>query len=126
MISLDNESLFTNVPVSETIDIILRQLYPQDNVIYQGFSKSDFHNLLKLAVEDSYFSFNNELYRQIDGMSMGSPLGPLFANIFLSYYESECILVRVFSFGLFLRVVLVYMCKPSVCVCALFSRFGFC
>jgi hypothetical protein len=91
MISLDIESLFTNVPVSETIDIILRQLYPQDNVIYQGFSKSDFHNLLKLAVEDSYFSFNNKLYRQIDGMSMGSPLGPLFANIFLSYYESEWI-----------------------------------
>src|SRR6201995_1099438 len=89
MISLDIESLFTNVPVSETIDIILRQLYPQDNVSYQGFSKSDFHNLLTLAVEDSYFSFNNKLYRQIDEMSMGSPLGPLFANIFLSYYESE-------------------------------------
>ena len=54
-----------------------------------GLVKSDFHNLLKLAVEESYFSFNNKLYRQIDGMSMGSPLGPLFANIFLSYYESE-------------------------------------
>src|ERR1700759_3574110 len=67
--------------------------YTAENVIYQGFSKtlskSDFCNLLKLAVEDSYFSFNNKLYRQIDGMSVGSPLGPLFANIFLSYYESE-------------------------------------
>jgi len=41
-----------------------------------------------LAVEDSYFLFDNNLYKQIDGMAMGSPLGPLFANIFLSHYES--------------------------------------
>ena len=29
------------------------------------------------------------MYKQIDGMAMGSPLGPLFANIFLSHYESQ-------------------------------------
>jgi len=89
MVSLDIESLFTNVPVSETIDIILRKLFPNDSDMYQGFNRNDFSSLLKLAVEDSYFSFDNSLYRQIDGMSMGSPLGPLFANIFLSHYESE-------------------------------------
>ena len=89
MISLDIESLFTNVPVSETIDIILNKVYSNDSVIYNGFNRNDFCTLLKLAVEDSYFSFDDKLYRQIDGMSMGSPLGPLFANIFLSHYESE-------------------------------------
>src|ERR1700761_7313354 len=86
---LDIESLFTNVPVSETIDINLNKLYPNDSVIDNGFNRNDFCTLLKLAVEVSYFSFDNKLYRQIDGMSMGSPLGPLFANIFLSHYESE-------------------------------------
>src|SRR5687768_6966177 len=45
--------------------------------------------LLQLAVDDSYFLFNNRLYKQTDGMSKGSPLGPLFANIFLSHYESQ-------------------------------------
>ena len=92
MVSLDIESLFTNVPVSETIDIILGKLFPQDSFTYHGFSRDDFSTLLKLAVEDSYFSFDNNLYRQIDGMSMGSPLGPLFANIFLAHYESDWIL----------------------------------
>ena len=31
--------------------------------------------------------FNNELYKQTDGMAMGSPLGPIFANIFMSSLE---------------------------------------
>ena len=31
--------------------------------------------------------FNGEYYKRIDRAAMGSPLGPTFANIFLSYYE---------------------------------------
>ena len=31
--------------------------------------------------------FNGRLYHQIDGVAMGSPLGPLFANIFMSFHE---------------------------------------
>jgi hypothetical protein len=84
MISLDIESLFTNVPVAETIDIILSKLFPDASCLYHGFNRQDFKTLLQLAVDDSYFSFNNNLFKQTDGMSMGSPLGPLFANIFLS------------------------------------------
>ena len=87
MVSLDIESLFTNVPVAETLDIIINQLFPATDSIYHEFTKSDFFSLLKLAVDDSYFSFDNQLYKQVEGMAMGSPLGPIFANIFLSYHE---------------------------------------
>ena len=27
------------------------------------------------------------MYRQVDGISIGSPLGPILANIFVGYYE---------------------------------------
>ena len=40
-----------------------------------------------MAVQDSYFFFNNKLFKQIDGVAMGSPLGPSLANAFLCYYE---------------------------------------
>ena len=42
-----------------------------------------------MATEESYFIFNGLLYKQIDGVAMGSPLGPSLANAFLSYHEKN-------------------------------------
>ena len=33
--------------------------------------------------------FNNEFYRQIDGVAKGSPLGPPLADIFMCSFESK-------------------------------------
>ena len=38
------------------------------------------------------FSFNNKIYKQIDGVLMGSPLGPVLANIIMT--ELEKIIVK--------------------------------
>ena len=43
--------------------------------------------LLELTVKNCHFLFNGVLYQQVDGVAMGSPLGPLFSNIFLSLHE---------------------------------------
>ena len=43
--------------------------------------------LLCLAVKNGDFLFNNYLYEQVGDVAMGSPLGPLFANIFLAFHE---------------------------------------
>ncbi len=37
------------------------------------------------------FSINGELYKQIDGVAMGSPLGPTLANIIMTTFEEEII-----------------------------------
>ena len=57
------------------------------NKKYQGFSKDQFQKLLSLAVKNSFFLFNGTYYEQIDGVAMGSPLGPTIANIFLCHWE---------------------------------------
>ena len=88
-VSYDVQSLFTNVPVQETISIILDKLYETEDSMYCGFNRADFHSLLNLAVNDIYFIFNKQLYKQKDGMAMGSPLGPTFANIFMSHLETK-------------------------------------
>ena len=89
LVSYDVTSLFTNVPLAETIDIILGKLFPTDTTFFHGFDKVNFRHLLTLAVMDNYFIFDNVLYMQIDGMAMGSPLGPTFANIFMCYLEEK-------------------------------------
>ena len=84
--SLDVDSLFTNIPLEETINICTNLLYNNEDVI-QGINKSEFKNLMSLATQESYFIFNDVLYKQKDGVAMGSPLGPTMANVFLSFYE---------------------------------------
>ena len=89
MVSFDVQSLFTNVPLSETIDIIINKLFPTQTTLFNGFNACSFRKLLELAVIDTHFIFNGDVYKQIDGMAMGSPLGPTFANIFMCYLEEQ-------------------------------------
>ena len=38
--------------------------------------------------------FNGKMYQQVDGVTMGSPLGPTLANFFLAHYESKMLSVQ--------------------------------
>ena len=86
MTSLDVESLLTNIPIDETIKNVVDDLFSSN--MYRGkLSKSELYYLLKLATSESSFIFDNILYKQIDGVTMGSPLGPTLANAFFCHYE---------------------------------------
>jgi hypothetical protein len=87
MVSFDVKSLFTNVPVNETIDIILNNLFPSNNSKYANFNKKDFKKLIELAATDPHFTFDNKIYSQIDGVAMGVPIAPLLANVFMVHLE---------------------------------------
>ena len=42
-----------------------------------------------MATKESFFTFNNKFYIQVDGDAIGSPLGPISGNIFLSHHEEN-------------------------------------
>jgi len=86
MTSFDVENLFTNIPLKETIDIILDLLFVNCTTVL-GLDRKFFKQLLELSVLNCFFIFNGKLYRQIEGLGMGLPLGPTFANIFMCYHE---------------------------------------
>ena len=87
MTSFDIESLFTNIPLYETINICLNYLFPNDSSTTLGLSRKLFKTLLEHSVLNSFFLFNNRIFKQIEGLGMGLPLGPTFANIFMCYHE---------------------------------------
>ena len=88
MCLFDVSSLFTNVLQDETIAICADTLYniPDSQPC---IPKEVFVELLYSATSTVEFSFDNTIYRQIDGVAMGSPLGPALANIFVGYYEEK-------------------------------------
>ena len=88
MASLDVDSLFTNIPLEETIDICVDNLY-SDNENPPNIPKHNFRNLLNIATKETFFMFNNKYYKQVDGVAMGSPLGPALANIFMCSFENK-------------------------------------
>ena len=86
MVSLDVESLFTNIPLNESINDCISDLHNKN--LYNGkLSKRDVYKLL--VTSESSFIFDSLLYEQVDGKAMGSPFGSTFANSFLCHYEKE-------------------------------------
>ena len=88
MASFDIASLFTNISVDETIEIISNHLFA-NCTYFEGFDRLQFIKLLSLSVKNCHFILNGHVYQQVDGVAMGSPLGPLFANIFMSFHEKS-------------------------------------
>ena len=82
MASFDIKSLFTNIPLKETIEIIISKLFESGNEYIacslnnnideiHTLKKSDFRDLLEKAVLDMHFIFGGNIYKQIDGVAMG-------------------------------------------------------
>ena len=55
--------------------------------ITTNLKKNTLRKLLKDTCTKTVFSSNNQLYKQNDGVSMGSPLGPILANILMTELE---------------------------------------
>ena len=82
-VPFDAESLFTNVPIKKTIDVIPTQIY-NDHSISTNLKKRSLKKLILDTCTKTAFLFNNIIYEQKDGVSMGSVLGPVMANIIMT------------------------------------------
>ena len=89
-VSFDVVSLFTNVPLDFTVKIILNRIY-NDKLLRTNICKNTLKKLILDACRKTIFSFNDTLYQQVDGVSMGSSLGPVLANIVMTELESKII-----------------------------------
>jgi hypothetical protein len=109
-ISLDVESLFTNVPISETLDVFER-LLEADSTLQSRTSLliGEILELSRLVLTTCYFRNFDGLFVQTDGVAMGSSLGPVAASIFMAHFESmalrESALIGICVPSLFLRFV---------------------
>lgn len=96
LVSFDAASLFTNVPLTPTLEraheILISANVPPS-------AADEFISLLKTCLYPNICQFKNEIYRFKDGLPMGSPLAPLLSEIFMSIFEekvfnSQCMLLQ--------------------------------
>ena len=81
MVSVDVKSLFPNVSLDRTIQLVLRIVYEKHEVS-TNINKQEMKEILILCTKDVHFTFNEEVYKQTDGVAMKSSLGPVLADIF--------------------------------------------
>ena len=85
MVSFDAESLFTNIPLSECIDLVVDYITKGNPGI--KLSTSDLKRLWLFATTETHFFFKGTYYDQVNGVAVSSPLGPVLANLFIGHHE---------------------------------------
>ena len=82
--------MFTNVPVHATIEIILQHIYHHTSLPPLKISPNILRKLLlACTTQVPFYDHKDNIYIQIDGVSMGSALGPLFANFYMGHLEDK-------------------------------------
>ena len=95
--SFDVSSLFTNIPIDETIEICIHRL--ENSSHPPSIPTKQLRKLFQYATKKSHFLFNGTMYDFTDGMAMGSPLAPVMADIFMIDFEEKFIKRNIPSFS---------------------------
>ena len=87
MYSLDIISLFTNVPLEFVLEGLTT--LTNDRTFTPPLPIDKFCDLIRLCVKSTVFEFEGNFYAQKAGVSMGSPLSPVLANLCMEFFEKR-------------------------------------
>jgi hypothetical protein len=85
-VTADIASLYTNIDTPEGLKLI-RQFLVEQSVPLNHIQL--IMNLLSFVMNNSYLSFKDLIYKQIDGTAMGTACAPVYANIFVYMKERD-------------------------------------
>ena len=90
--SYDVSVLFTSVPTDPALNII-KDLLDKDTTLKERtvMEVSDSIFLLEFCLKNTYFSFQDQFYEQVEGAAMGSPVSPIVANLYMEYLEQKAL-----------------------------------
>ena len=89
------KSFFTNIPLTETIGLCVKNLYWNQTHIH-SLSKKSFDELLAMVMFESFYILDQKCYKQCDVAAMGSPHWLMASCVILPFWES---LVRKLSYS---------------------------
>ena len=90
-VSYDVESLFTNIPIKDTIDFICEEIYVHKKL--EPISKKPiFKKLLYKLIVECTFSATGKLRKQVDDVSMGGTFSVILSHCFMNKMERDIVL----------------------------------
>jgi len=98
-VSFDVKSLFTNIATTFTTNFILDSIFTDRSSNWNGLNRNRLKKLLNWTTQNITFQFDNKS----DGLAMGSPIGPLMANVLMNYVIDKAITPLVHRPNFFCR-----------------------
>ena len=86
---LDIKDLFTNVPITQAVNIILNRVGKSEAFRECILTKLGLKELLVTCLQNSYFTFNSKYFRQNNGLPMGILLSPLLADLYMDKFVTS-------------------------------------
>ena len=84
--TLDVSSLYTNIPLEESLEIKEKEFFPQTNCVIPA---PYLVKILELILKCNNFTFNRKHFLQVNGTSMGTRVAPTYANLFMAHFEES-------------------------------------
>ena len=85
--SFDVVSLYTSIPIQEAITNATDRIH---SPIFH-LDKQDIKDLLTVTLSNMYFSFNGQVFRQKEGLPMGSNISAILAILFMDKLETSAL-----------------------------------
>ena len=89
LLSLDDESIITNVPIHTSINIIANKACNCPTILTPNMNADFLQDFLNICTIETIFLFKSDNYFQCDEDSMRSPLGPTFAGFYMRHVGSN-------------------------------------
>ena len=94
LVSFDVVSLFTCIPTHLAIDVVKERLdFDQSLPERTNLSIQNIIALLKFVLDNNFFVFQGDHFKQIFGCPIGSPVSAIFANLVMEYVEEKALLL---------------------------------
>ena len=106
MVSFDVTSLYTNIPIIDTLNIIKDYVNNDDQFTRKTAILQDkFLDLVHLLLTTTWYTFTSKFYQQTDGVAKGGPASSTTAEHFMQAYERTAITTALHPSKVWERIV---------------------